>query len=126
MDLTAAPSSVSYSAMPQPETSSDELAEQMKRERALNHVAEAMMSIPLEEKQAYLEALETAPEVMQQESDPMLFVRVCNDDFWAAAKRCKHATGHHQYLLHAMNVGFDSRYSFWFFVLFVASVPLLE
>lgn len=96
MGSDAAYATVSVSAtMPHPSTSSDELSNHMKRERAQKHVAEAMESIPLAEKQAYLEALETAPEVVQHESDPTLFVRVCNYDFWAATKRCKYAIAHY-------------------------------
>jgi hypothetical protein len=47
---------------------------------------EAVLAIPDEEKAAYLEALESAPELVEQESDPVPFLRCEKYDAWAAAQ----------------------------------------
>jgi len=43
--------------------------------------------LPEDEKSVYMEAMEEAPELVQVETDAMQFVRICDRDIWAAAKR---------------------------------------
>jgi len=57
------------------------------RERVRAHMEEAIKAIPYEDKEAYLEALETAPQVVKKESDSLCFIRRCDYDLWSAAKR---------------------------------------
>jgi len=57
------------------------------RTRVRAHVDEAIRGIPMERKKAYLKALETAPELIKTESDPLAYVRRCSYDVWAAAER---------------------------------------
>mmetsp|Transcript_20348 Transcript_20348/g.56179 ORF Transcript_20348/g.56179 Transcript_20348/m.56179 type:complete len:425 (+) Transcript_20348:75-1349(+) len=57
------------------------------RERARNHVKEVIEQLPLEVKTAYLQAIEKAPDLVRNESDPMQFLRRCDYDIWAAAQR---------------------------------------
>jgi len=48
---------------------------------------EAIAEMPMSEKAAYLEAQEKAPEVVQEETPPLKFLRFCNFDTWKATKR---------------------------------------
>jgi hypothetical protein len=48
---------------------------------------EALEAIPREKKLAYLEALERAPQLVERESKPIIFLRVEKYDAWAAANR---------------------------------------
>lgn len=41
----------------------------------------------MNKKQEYLEAVERAPEVVASDTDPFIFLRTCDYDFWAAANR---------------------------------------
>jgi hypothetical protein len=56
-------------------------------ERAVLILQEALHEIPDEEKQAYLEALERVPLLVERESDPISFIRCEKYDAWAAARR---------------------------------------
>uniref|UniRef100_A0A7S2VAL9 CRAL-TRIO domain-containing protein n=1 Tax=Entomoneis paludosa TaxID=265537 RepID=A0A7S2VAL9_9STRA len=57
------------------------------RQQILFQFEEAIKSIPLEKKQAYLEARQQAPRVVARETDPLPFLRYCQWNFWTAAKR---------------------------------------
>jgi hypothetical protein len=48
---------------------------------------QAIRLIPMEQKQAYLEAMEKAPHLVVTETDPTQFVRVCEYNIRAAAQR---------------------------------------
>jgi hypothetical protein len=50
-------------------------------------IMQAIRLIPMEQKQAYLEAVEKAPQLVATETDPLQFVRVSDFDIWAAAQR---------------------------------------
>jgi hypothetical protein len=50
-------------------------------------MAQALQAIPDIDKQAYLEALERTPKLVQRESDPASFLRCEKYDYWAAAHR---------------------------------------
>jgi hypothetical protein len=50
-------------------------------------IREALLAIPDEEKEAYLEALEIAPLLVERESDPVAFLRCEKYDAGAAARR---------------------------------------
>jgi hypothetical protein len=56
-------------------------------EKASLLLQEALNEIPDAAKQAYLEALERAPLLVERESDPISFLRCENYDAWAAASR---------------------------------------
>jgi hypothetical protein len=56
-------------------------------ENAVLLLQEALHEIPDAEKQAYLEALERAPLLVERESDPIQFLRCEKYDAWAAARR---------------------------------------
>jgi hypothetical protein len=49
-------------------------------------LSEAILAIPDAAKAAYLEALETSPLLVEQESDPVAFLRCEKYDAWAAAQ----------------------------------------
>jgi hypothetical protein len=56
-------------------------------ENCLNLFREALEQIPDNSKQEYLEAMERAPEVVRQETDPVAFLRSQHYDAWSAAAR---------------------------------------
>jgi hypothetical protein len=56
-------------------------------EKAVLLLQEALNEIPDESKQAYLEALERAPLLVERESEPIAFLRCEKYDAWAAAHR---------------------------------------
>jgi hypothetical protein len=70
--------SAAWSSQDSDESSSPEAREQLE---------EALDLIPDEEKAAYLEAIETAPQVIEDESNPAWFIRHERCNFWAAASR---------------------------------------
>jgi hypothetical protein len=47
---------------------------------------QASKTIPIEKKEAYLEAVEKAPHLFETDSDPLKFVRRCDYNIWAAAE----------------------------------------
>jgi hypothetical protein len=54
---------------------------------ARDQLEQALECIPDEEKAAYLEAVETAHQVIEDESNPVWFIRFEQCNFWAAARR---------------------------------------
>lgn len=54
---------------------------------ACKNIEEAIDMIPLPQKEAYLEAMEKAPYLFEDETDPRMFLRRCDYDIWAAAER---------------------------------------
>jgi len=54
---------------------------------AIHQVDEVINLLPLEKKEAYLEAVRKAPQVVSTETDTMQFIRYCKYDYWAAAER---------------------------------------
>jgi hypothetical protein len=63
--------------------------EQQEQERQVLQQAmqQALQEIPLEEKDAYLEAMERVPQLIDLESPPHLFLKAEQDEPWAAAER---------------------------------------
>ncbi|KAL7563547.1 hypothetical protein ACA910_002215 [Epithemia clementina (nom. ined.)] len=59
------------------------------RQRVRGYVNEVILSsaLPFEEKRPYLEALAAAPRVVEMESDPLQFVRFCEYNVLAGARR---------------------------------------
>lgn len=55
--------------------------------QALRLFQEALQSLDASSKTAYLQALEQVPELVEQESNPIAFLRACQYDAWAAATR---------------------------------------
>mmetsp|Transcript_21848 Transcript_21848/g.60744 ORF Transcript_21848/g.60744 Transcript_21848/m.60744 type:complete len:545 (+) Transcript_21848:114-1748(+) len=81
--LQPQPQSLALPQLLQP-TAQTENLQSRTREQVLNAIR---FSIPLEEKEAFLEAMEKAPDVVERESDIMNFLRHCDFDLWASAKR---------------------------------------
>jgi hypothetical protein len=57
-------------------------------ERLLQDFHQALEEIPLEDKEAYVEALERVPQLVELESHPLTFLKAEEDHAWAAAERC--------------------------------------
>ncbi|KAL7572403.1 hypothetical protein ACA910_006583 [Epithemia clementina (nom. ined.)] len=57
------------------------------RTRARQHMDEAIRLLPLETKEAYLEALTKVPYLMEEESNPLHFLRRCDYNLWQASER---------------------------------------
>lgn len=76
-----------YTPQQQPQDQSNQERIEELRQKTRRHVEQAIRVIPMEHKAAYLEALEKSPAVVQDETDPMLFVRTCSYNIWDAANR---------------------------------------
>jgi hypothetical protein len=72
-------------ARPFPE--SDAESNEFSSPEARDQLEQYLELIPNEEKAAYLEALETAPQIIENESNPVWFIRYEQCNFWAAAIR---------------------------------------
>ncbi|KAL7557786.1 hypothetical protein ACA910_013063 [Epithemia clementina (nom. ined.)] len=57
------------------------------RNRARMHVQEHIRLIPVQYKVAYMEAMAMVPDIVASETDSVQFLRICNYDVWAAARR---------------------------------------
>ncbi|KAL7557785.1 hypothetical protein ACA910_013062 [Epithemia clementina (nom. ined.)] len=68
-------------------TASVELSLEQLRQRARMYVEEYIRSMPAHQKMAYMEAVALAPNIVATETDSLQFVRFCNYDVWAAARR---------------------------------------
>lgn len=56
-------------------------------ERALELFHEALQAIPTEKKQAYMQAIERVSDLVEKETNPLLFLQGMNFDAWAAAEK---------------------------------------
>ena len=57
------------------------------RARVRRHVDAVIRCMPPQQTQAYLEAMKRDCDLVQTETDPLVFVRFCKYDIWAGAKR---------------------------------------
>jgi hypothetical protein len=72
-------------ARPSPEAGAE--FDESSSPEARDQLEQALELIPYEEKAAYLEAVETAHHLIEDESNPVWFIRYEQCNFWAAASR---------------------------------------